>query len=463
MLSLRAHPKLLQIWIAIVLVALSTASARAVIILGGDGTGNTTAPADSIGDPGWVNVGRGNNSCVYLGNRWVLTCAHVGAANTTFNGTAYNLVPGSSIRLNVSEGNGTDPIDLILYRINAQPAGLASLRISTSSPACDSLVTAVGYGANRGESTAYGFLWGANTGTKRWGRNVVSSTYSGLINTGYGSNHVFQTSFNKSPSLALDPHLAFNEFQAASGDSGGAVFAKDAEGWKLSGIIEAVSTAGNANYGDTTYSIDLSFYADQINAALATCPFSGTIVDPVSTLGSGVSAYLSGNGGFKPAAGNCSVSVDTKSYSFTFDTGPNTINQTGVISGSGGLVKYGTGNLILSEDNLFSGTTYLNQGKITLDGGDLGNCSLLSMSASARLDVKRGNVNLTNITGSGSVSILGSATLTLQSLHADTLTIGSPASFAAAVPEPATPVLLLAFLSIVPIVVYFKKRTRFCR
>jgi autotransporter-associated beta strand protein len=446
-----------------VIALAATTELRAVIILGGDGTGNTIAPADSIGNPGWGNVGRGNNSCVYLGNRWVLTCAHVGAANSTFNGTMFNLVPGSSIRLHVSEGNGTDPIDLILYRIDAQPSGLANLRISATTPAYDSLVTAIGYGSNRGASTAYGYLWGANTGTKRWGRNMVSSTYSGIINAGYGSNHVFQTTFDRNPSVALDPNLAYNEFQAASGDSGGAVFAKDAQGWKLAGIMEAVSTPGNANFTDSTYSIDLSYYADQINAALATCPFSGTIVDPVSTLGSGVSAYLSGAGGFRPAAGNCSVSVDTKSYSFTFDTGTYTINQTGVISGSGGLVKSGTGNLILSQHNLYSGATFLNQGKITLDGGDFGNSSILSMSASTQIDMKRGNIELTSITGNGSISILGSATLTVQSLHADTLTIGSPASFAAAVPEPAAFVLLLALPPIGLIAVYFKKIARFGR
>ena len=92
--------------------------------------------------------------------------------------------------------------------------------------------------------------------------------------------------------------------------------------------MESVTIMGSANYGDITYSIDLSYYQVQITSILATCPFSGTIVDPVSILGPGVSAYLSGNGGFQPLAGTVSVSVDTKSYIFTFDTGSNTISQT---------------------------------------------------------------------------------------------------------------------------------------
>ena len=47
-----------------------------MIIASGDGTGNTTAPAD---DPGFANVGnRGGLTGVYLGRRWVLTANHVG-------------------------------------------------------------------------------------------------------------------------------------------------------------------------------------------------------------------------------------------------------------------------------------------------------------------------------------------------------------------------------------------------
>jgi autotransporter-associated beta strand protein len=424
----------------IVFLALSPALARAVIIQGGDGTGNASAPADSLGDPGWANVGRGNHSCVYLGNRWVLTCAHVGAAATTyFNGVGYNLVPGSNIRLHESaDGNPANPIDLLLYRIDATPPGLAELSIAATSPAIGSLVTAIGLGTERGSATATGFLWGAANRTKRWGRNLISSAYSGTINVGFGNTHVLQTRFDQNPASPLDPSLAYNEFQASTGDSGGAVFCKAGNVWKIAGIIEAVSTNGSANYGDTTYSIDLSFYRDQIVGAAATCPFAGTIVDPVSTLGAGVSAYLSGNGGFKPLAGACSVSVDTKSYSFSFDTGSNTISQTGVISGSGGLTKYGSGNLKLSQRNTFSGATTVEQGILTLDGGDLGNSPLVSLAAGTRLEVSSGAPRLNDIGGYGSVSVFGGATaLTAGSIRADALAIGGAALAAAAVPEPS--------------------------
>src|SRR5580704_15894094 len=58
------------------------------IVAGGDGTQNTTPPAD---DPGFANVGiRGSGSGIYLGNGWVLTAAHVGAGWVWFNGVEYN-------------------------------------------------------------------------------------------------------------------------------------------------------------------------------------------------------------------------------------------------------------------------------------------------------------------------------------------------------------------------------------
>jgi autotransporter-associated beta strand protein len=449
--------KIRWIGVVIVFVAFPGASAQAVIIEGGDGSGNTTVPADSLGDPGWANVGHGNNSSVYLGNRWVLTCAHVGSANTIFNGETYSKVTGSSIRLHESvDGNPKNPIDLVLYRIDANPPGLADLSLCTATPTQGSLVTAIGLGTDRGTSTANGFLWGNYNNTKRWGRNLISSSWSGIINAGFGNNHVFQTTFDRDPSSSLDPLLANNEFQASSGDSGGAVFYKDNNGWKLAGILEAVSANGSANYGDITYSIDLSYYADQITNALVTCPFSGTIVDPVSTLGAGVSAYLSGNGGFQPLAGTCSVAVDTKLYDFTFDTGPNTISQTGIISGNGGLKKNGAGSLILSEHNAFFGNTTVNQGTLTLAGGDLGNSPLLSLASGTSLRVVSGTPHLGDIAGYGSITIVGGTTvLTARSIQADSLTIGGIA-VVASVPEPST-ITLIATLSLA---VWFWRRNR---
>ncbi|HXV37507.1 MAG TPA: hypothetical protein VEC18_10175, partial [Myxococcota bacterium] len=67
-----------------------------MLIESGDGSGNTSAPAD---DPGWAHVGTRNNlSVVYLGRRWVLTANHVGVGNVTIDGQTYSPVPGSAVQ-----------------------------------------------------------------------------------------------------------------------------------------------------------------------------------------------------------------------------------------------------------------------------------------------------------------------------------------------------------------------------
>ena len=62
---------------ALLLAFLTALPARAVLIDSGDGTGNTTAPAD---DPGWSSVGRTANGLngIHLGFGWIVTAAHVG-------------------------------------------------------------------------------------------------------------------------------------------------------------------------------------------------------------------------------------------------------------------------------------------------------------------------------------------------------------------------------------------------
>ena len=69
------------------------------IVAGGDGSQNTTAPAD---DPGFANIGiRGSGSAVYLGDGWVLTATHVGAGVTYLDLTAVRTTP-SPIRRSTS-------------------------------------------------------------------------------------------------------------------------------------------------------------------------------------------------------------------------------------------------------------------------------------------------------------------------------------------------------------------------
>jgi autotransporter-associated beta strand protein len=97
-----------------------------------------------------------------------------------------------------------------------------------------------------------------------------------------------------------------------------------------------------------------------------------------------------------------------------------TVNQTadgtlsGVVSGSGSLVKDGSATLTLTQDIAYTGDTVVNAGTLTAQ----------------------------NMTTSPNISVLGTATLNATSIVADTLTIGGTPLASAAVPEPGTLALL---------------------
>ncbi len=384
--------------LATCLLCLSAARLQAVVIAGPNPDATTSAPAD---DPGWSNVGTGPYSNVYLGNGWVLEAYHchsLGGGNdyATINGVYYTGVAGSGIRL--TDPNTHADTDLYLYRINGNP-GLASLAISStinSNYSSSTVMTGIGYGLDRltgsttwnsawiegGTPTMYsGYKLLTTHNTKRWGQNKYFQKI--IVNAGYGDAHAIQLNFDQP---GLPSSVGNYEFEAAMGDSGGGLFVKDANNvWNLAGILEAIGTLPNqpaltAVYGDTTYAIDLSFYRDQIVAAVQAFQFSGTLSNPTAAMGTGwQSVQLIGNGGFGSSTGTWSTPLDTNGFTFTVDSGASmvSISSAGVISGGGGLTKSGAGMLILSAADTFTGATNIAAGTLKLsNAGALQNSTL---------------------------------------------------------------------------------------
>ena len=118
-----------------------------------------------------------------------------------------------------------------------------------------------------------GFFWGTPK-IIRWATNQIQAlepdfTFSGNPYT----TESFATEFDRN---LPTPH----ESQVANGDSGAAVFIKNAGSWELAGILHARTVFGPANsavYGDRSFAADLSFYRDQIVTVL--------LPEPDATLG----------------------------------------------------------------------------------------------------------------------------------------------------------------------------------
>jgi hypothetical protein len=243
-------------------------AAPAVIIDSGDGTGNTGAPSPD--DPGWGHVGlRGSFTAVHLEEGWVITANHVPAGEVVLGGISYDLVPGTSVRLQNPDATYAD---LQMFQISPAPP-LPPLPIASSVPSNGASLILIGNGRNRGAATSWdpngppppgpihGYDWGAGR-SLRWGTNFAEDFPPDPIL----GTVVFGSFFDEADSA--------HEAQAANGDSGGAVFAWDGSQWELAGVIIAITEysgqpAQTSLYGQLTYAADLSAYRDPILDVIA--------------------------------------------------------------------------------------------------------------------------------------------------------------------------------------------------
>lgn len=264
------------------------ATAHAVVIDIGDGTGNTTAPAD---DFGFANIGRrADTAAVYLGNyggdHWVLTTDHSTPGTVVLGGVSYTMVADSVVQMTNPDGFTNPVADLIMFRINGDP-GLPNLQISTTPMASADHGTPIvfaGRGRQREEDLTY---WNVVSGvwtevsesdphnatgykttssqTIRWGDNTINST-GNLLSSQFGS---------RDPTTNYTWNVAFGSEQAQGvfGDSGGGAFYKDGDDWILAGINYAQGPFSGqpthtAVFGNLTHFIDIGFYSDQILAVI---------------------------------------------------------------------------------------------------------------------------------------------------------------------------------------------------
>ncbi|MFZ4525886.1 MAG: autotransporter-associated beta strand repeat-containing protein, partial [Chlorobium sp.] len=182
----------------------------------------------------------------------------------------------------------------------------------------------------------------------------------------------------------------------------------------LSGIISGSGTLTKDGAGKLTLSVDntytgvttikggtLSIAADS-GLGVATAPTLGQLVINDGTLETtGTDTTLSSNRGINL------IGVGTFSTA-----GTNTLTCSGIIAGSGGLTKLGTGTLTLSIANTYAGPTTINAG-ILSNGADevIADASAVTVGSGGKWDLANHNEKVGSIAGSGDIN-LGSGALT---------------------------------------------------
>lgn len=232
----------------------------ALVVESDAGDASTRAPAP---DPGWANVGlRDGKAAIYLGNGWAITAWHVGPGDVVLGGVTHHGLPESAVRLGT--GDGPPAADLVVFRIEPRP-DLPALPIRPTPPRVGDPALLIGPGYNRGEPTQWnemkGWSWGPIS-RLRWGTNRVALV--GLD---------VRAGTNVTPGFAVrfDPGGTRYEAQAATGDSGGAVFIPRQGRFELAGVLIAVAgfpgqPPNTALYGNFSTAADLSVFGDSLAA-----------------------------------------------------------------------------------------------------------------------------------------------------------------------------------------------------
>lgn len=129
------------------------------------------------------------------------------------------------------------------------------------------------------------------------------------------------------------------------------------------------------------------------------------------TLASGTTLALNGyNQTLKSLAGAGNVQLGAAMLRTGADNTSTTLS--GAITGTGGLIKQGTGNFTLSGANLYSGGTSIESGTLTAGRGQALGTGGLTVANGALMDFNGYDQSLTTLDGAGEVQ-LGSAALTV--------------------------------------------------
>lgn len=206
------------------------APARAVILYSGQR--NTLAPKGTYLNSGWQYEGQwGGFLGTVISKKYFITADHFGGEkgqNFTFKGVARRTV----------EVWGDPKSDLRIYKCVGTFDAWAPL--FTDQSEVGRSVVVVGRGRQKGDEVRVsgelkGWKWGAEDGVQSWGRNAVSQ----VVNLGPGDSALLKMPF--------DANGTTYEGSLSQGDSGGGVFIKQGNKWKLAGVNYSVDGQFSTN------------------------------------------------------------------------------------------------------------------------------------------------------------------------------------------------------------------------
>ncbi|MBE2205252.1 MAG: hypothetical protein IAE94_13040 [Chthoniobacterales bacterium] len=204
-----------------VVIFLPLAHLSGVIFYGtGDPAHNTTAPTGPLEGSGWHLQGQWGAFCgTPIAPSHFLTAKHFAPQGNHFvlGETSYTVVDTMD-----------DPeSDLRICKIRETFPAFAPLY--TKSDETGKLLVLFGRGSKRGREVVRGTLrgweWGSGDAVLRWGTNVATDLFDG--GTAYGANLI---------GADFDSDAGPDEATLSPGDSGGGVFLRDGDVWKLAGV-----------------------------------------------------------------------------------------------------------------------------------------------------------------------------------------------------------------------------------
>lgn len=293
--------------------------------------------------------------------------------------------------------------------------GAATLTIGSSG--MNSFFTGVisGTGGIIKTGTGVQFFGGVNTYT---GPTLISS---GTLQLGIANALTTSTAVTANGTLDINDHDQSIGSLAGSGNVtlGGATLStgSDNTNTEFSGVISETGDliklgAGTFTLsGANTYTGATTISTGELKMGIANALSSNTAVTATSTFN--LNSY---NQSIGSLAGAGNVTLE----SATLSTGSDNTNTSfsGVISGTGGLTKLGSGTLTLSGSNAYTGLTTISEGELKAGAANVITTSS-AVSMAGTFNLNDFNQNIGSLAGTGSVN-LGSATLTLGNDNTDT-------------------------------------------